>query len=156
MRSVIASPFGNIELIGEGKLLKSCRRTRAKIIAGATSPILKKTAQQLDAYFKGQLKQFDLLLDPDGTDFQKKVWEAVATIPYGSKWSYKQLAAAIGSSRAARAVGTANAHCEMWIIIPCHRVISADGSLGGYGGDLRTKQRLLDLESSNTLPSFLP
>lgn len=101
---------------------------------------------QLRAYFKGELHHFDLPLAPVGTDFQRKVWEALQAIPYGEVASYGEIAAAIGNPKAVRAVGGANARNPIPVIIPCHRVIGSDGSLTGFGGGLTTKQRLLDLE----------
>lgn len=103
---------------------------------------------QLRAYFKGDLKQFDLPLAPVGTPFQLKVWEALKTIPYGTLASYKNIAQAIGNSKAVRAVGGANGKNPIPIIVPCHRVIGADGSLTGFGGGLETKRRLIELERS--------
>jgi methylated-DNA-[protein]-cysteine S-methyltransferase len=156
-RSVISSPMGNIELIETGGFLKSVRRTRKAMTTGKMSPGIKEATRQLGFYFKGKLTEFDLPIDPDGTEFQKKVWTAMAGIPYGTMWSYQQVAKKIGHPRAARAVGTANARCEMWIIIPCHRVISASGAIGGYGGSPEIKKRLLELEkASPQAPAFLP
>jgi methylated-DNA-[protein]-cysteine S-methyltransferase len=103
---------------------------------------------QLRAYFKGELKQFDLPLAPVGTPFQLKVWEALNTIPYGALASYKTIAEAIGNPKAVRAVGGANGKNPIPIIVPCHRVIGSDGSLTGFGGGLETKRRLIDLERS--------
>jgi methylated-DNA-[protein]-cysteine S-methyltransferase len=103
---------------------------------------------QLRAYFKGELKQFDLPLAPVGTAFQLKVWEALKTIPYGTLATYKSIAEAIGNPKAVRAVGGANGKNPLPIIVPCHRVIGADGSLTGFGGGLETKQRLIELERS--------
>jgi methylated-DNA-[protein]-cysteine S-methyltransferase len=102
---------------------------------------------QLRAYFEGELKQFDLLLAPVGTTFQRKVWKALRAIPYGKVASYKAVAEAVGNPRATRAVGAANRKNPIPIIIPCHRVIGSDGSLTGYGGGLETKKRLLELEA---------
>ena len=101
---------------------------------------------QLSAYFNGQLKTFDLSLAPIGTTFQKQVWAALQTIPYGTVASYGQVARQIGNPKACRAVGGANNKNPIPIIIPCHRVIGNDGSLTGFGGGLDTKRRLLDLE----------
>jgi methylated-DNA-[protein]-cysteine S-methyltransferase len=101
---------------------------------------------QLQAYFRGGLKRFDLLLAPVGTAFQVKVWQALRAIPYGGLASYKSIAEAVGKPRAVRAVGGANGRNPIPIIIPCHRVIGSDGSLTGYGGGLEIKQRLIDLE----------
>lgn len=156
-RSVISSPFGNVELEETDGFLKSVRRTRKAVTNGKMSPVIKEAGRQLELYFKGKLTKFDLPLDPDGTAFQKKVWAAMNDIPYGTMWSYQQLAKKIGHPRAARAVGTANARCEMWIIIPCHRVISASGAIGGYGGSTDIKKKLLELEkASPQVPAFLP
>jgi len=103
---------------------------------------------QLRAYFKGELQQFDLPLAPVGTPFQLKVWEALKAIPYGGLASYKSIAEAIGNPKAVRAVGGASGKNPLPIIVPCHRVIGADGSLTGFGGGLEAKRRLIDLERS--------
>lgn len=110
-------------------------------------PLLRETAAQLAAYFDGERRQFDLPLGPVGTPFQEQVWAALSTIPYGDTWSYGELAAAIGKSPAAsRAVGLANGSNPIPVVIPCHRVIGADGTLTGFGGGLPRKRYLLDLE----------
>ena len=101
---------------------------------------------QLRAYFKGELKEFDLPLAPEGTAFQLKVWQALQNIPYGQLVSYKFIAEAIGNPKAVRAVGAANGKNPLPVIVPCHRVIGSDGSLTGFGGGLQTKQQLIDLE----------
>jgi methylated-DNA-[protein]-cysteine S-methyltransferase len=105
-------------------------------------------ARQLADYFAGQLTEFDLPLAPAGTDFQRGVWAALRTIPYGQTWSYAQLAEKIGRASAVRAVGLANGKNPISVVIPCHRVIGSDGSLTGYGGGLDRKRFLLDLESA--------
>ena len=102
--------------------------------------------QQLAAYFAGELTSFDLPIAPTGTDFQRSVWTALQSIPYGQTWSYAQLADKIGKPAAVRAVGLANGRNPVAIVIPCHRVIGSDGSLTGYGGGLDRKRFLLDLE----------
>ena len=102
---------------------------------------------QLQSYFAGERKNFDLALILEGTDFQKGVWTALRKIPYGETISYKELAEMIGKPRAVRAVGAANGANPIPIIIPCHRVIGNDGSLTGFGGGLPLKKRLLELES---------
>lgn len=101
---------------------------------------------QLTEYFAGTRRQFDLELAPRGTAFQLQVWAALATIPFGETWSYAQLAERIGSPRAMRAVGSANGRNPLPIVIPCHRVIGANGTLTGFGGGLETKASLLQLE----------
>ena len=111
--------------------------------------LIKKTDKQLKEYFSGKRREFDLPLSFSGTDFQKRVWGALLTIPYGETRSYGQIAAQIGNPKACRAVGMANNRNPISIICPCHRVIGADGSLVGYGGGLKNKRLLLDLESAN-------
>jgi methylated-DNA-[protein]-cysteine S-methyltransferase len=111
----------------------------------ATEPF-KTAADQLDAYFAGELTTFDVPLAPRGSDFQRRVWAALQEIPYGRTESYGELAERIGSPGGGRAVGLANGKNPIGIIIPCHRVVGADGSLTGYGGGLDRKKQLLDLE----------
>jgi len=108
---------------------------------------LKPVVDQLDGYFCGVLKRFDLHLDLVGTEFQLRVWRALCAIPYGETRTYGQIAKAIRKPAATRAVGLANNRNPIAIIIPCHRVIGADGSLTGYGGGLPRKRKLLDLEA---------
>lgn len=112
------------------------------------SPLLERCAQQLDAYFVGQRKDFDLPLNPVGTDFQTQVWKTLQTIPYGVTWSYKQLAEAADCPKGYRAVGLANNRNPISILIPCHRVVGASGKLTGYGGGLSNKEFLLKLEAT--------
>lgn len=106
---------------------------------------------QLDEYFKSERKSFDLNLKTEGTPFREKVWEALRKIPYGETISYKQLAVAIGNQKAVRAVGGANHHNKISIIIPCHRVIGAGGKLVGYGGELWRKEWLLNHEKASMI-----
>jgi len=113
--------------------------------------LIKKTVLQLNEYLIGERTEFDLPLKPEGTAFQKKVWEALCTIPYGQTRSYKEIAVQIGNEKACRAVGMANNRNPISIIIPCHRVIGADKSLVGYGGGLNIKVKLLNLESSGVI-----
>lgn len=108
--------------------------------------VLAQARRELDLYFEAKLRVFTIPTAPEGTDFQKRVWAALAKIPYGVTRTYGQQAAAIGSPKAFRAVGLANGRNPVAIIIPCHRVIGADGSLTGFGGGMRRKQFLLDLE----------
>jgi methylated-DNA-[protein]-cysteine S-methyltransferase len=105
-------------------------------------------AEQLDAYFAGDLREFDITLDLVGTDFQRRVWAQLRTIPYGETISYGELAARVGNANASRAVGLANGKNPVSVIVPCHRVIGADGSLTGYGGGLDRKTWLLAHESA--------
>ncbi|KUO75502.1 MAG: cysteine methyltransferase [Clostridia bacterium BRH_c25] len=108
--------------------------------------LLKEAARQLENYFKGELKEFSLPLEPSGTAFMKQVWTALCEIPYGKTASYGEIAEKVGKPKAARAVGLANNRNPIPIFIPCHRVIGANGSLTGYAGGLDLKMKLLDLE----------
>jgi len=112
------------------------------------TPLIKKAAAQLSDYFMGKRAKFDLPLAPAGTEFQRAVWQALETIPFGETRSYGDIAAQVGNPKACRAVGMANNRNPIAIIIPCHRVIGRDGSLTGYGGGLDVKQYLLDLEKT--------
>ena len=115
-------------------------------VAGGATPLIREAFRQLEAYFRGDLKVFSLPLAPAGTPFQRRVWEVLLTIPYGETASYGDVAAAAGNVKAARAVGMANNRNPVAIVIPCHRVIGADGRLVGSGGGLELKRRLLELE----------
>ncbi len=109
--------------------------------------VLTETLTQLRAYFEGSRQSFDLVLNPVGTPFQKRVWQALLDIPYGETVSYKELSLRLGDKKAIRAVAAACARNPLWIIIPCHRVIGTDGSLTGYAGGLHRKKWLLELEN---------
>jgi len=108
--------------------------------------ILAQAVKELEEYFAGQRKDFTVPLEAQGTDFQKRVWSELKKIPYGKTASYQDVARRIRNEKACRAVGTANGRNPLSIIVPCHRVIAADGTLGGYGGGLPIKTRLLELE----------
>ena len=110
--------------------------------------LIKEAHQQLSEYLKGERKSFDLPLRMKGTDFQQRVWNALLKIPYGETRSYKQIAEAIGNPKAVRAVGMANNRNPLLIVVPCHRVIGADGKLVGYGAGIEKKEFLLRLENS--------
>ena len=110
--------------------------------------ILKETCQQISEYLQGHRQEFDIALDLQGTEFQKRVWMTLTKIPYGKTWSYAELAASIENKKAVRAVGTANSKNPISIIVPCHRVIGSNGTLTGYAGGLAIKEKLLRLEGS--------
>ncbi|MFY7992610.1 MAG: methylated-DNA--[protein]-cysteine S-methyltransferase, partial [Bacteriovoracaceae bacterium] len=110
--------------------------------------ILKQAKKELEEYFSGKRRNFDIPLDVDGSDFQKKVWNQLQKIPYGKTCAYKDIATKLRDPNASRAVGTANGKNPLWIVVPCHRVITASGSLGGYAGGLEMKTKLLQLESN--------
>ena len=138
---VLAGPEGIRAIDLEPRREPSCPRND-------DNPLLGEAATQLKAYFDGTLYRFDLPLDMRGTDFQLRVWGVLQTIPYGETRSYRQVAEAVGAPRAVRAVGAANGRNPIPILVPCHRVIGADGKLVGYGGGLPLKKMLLELESA--------
>jgi methylated-DNA-[protein]-cysteine S-methyltransferase len=128
--------------------------TPAKPVKGHrqdANPLLREAVSQLNAYFARNLRRFQLPLDIHGTEFQKRVWRELEKIPYGETRSYAQIAAAIGTPRAVRAVGAANGANPVAIVVPCHRVIGSGGKLTGYGGGLPLKKRLLELEGAWTM-----
>ena len=112
-------------------------------------PLLKEAARQLNEYFDGKRRMFDLPICPDGTDFQKSVWNGLLQIPYGETWTYGQMAAFVERPKASRAVGGACHNNPISIVIPCHRVVGATGALTGFGGGIEMKRWLLELEAKN-------
>jgi methylated-DNA-[protein]-cysteine S-methyltransferase len=140
------SPIGRLWLARAGEDLGSIA-FEGPATAASDDALLTKAEAQLQAYFAGELKHFDLPLSPQGTEFQRRVWHAVAAIPYGSRTTYSGLAEAIGRPRACRAVGAANGRNPLPIVVPCHRVVGASGALTGYGGGLDVKRALLALEA---------
>lgn len=115
---------------------------------------LKEAVFQLEAYFSGKIKEFDFKLNPEGTDFQKKVWKALLQIPFGKTCSYLELSKLLGDPLAIRAVAAANGKNPLWIAVPCHRVIGSDGSLTGYAGGLWRKKWLLNHEQTEKQQSL--
>lgn len=143
------SPVGPITLVvGEEGELKQILFAKDSPPKGTqrSDGCAAEAARQLAAYFDGNLKEFDLVLQPEGTEFQRLVWNELLRIPYGETRSYAQVAASIGKPSATRAVGAANGANPIPIVVPCHRVIGASGQLVGYGGGLDIKARLLELE----------
>ncbi|HEX5608212.1 MAG TPA: methylated-DNA--[protein]-cysteine S-methyltransferase [Candidatus Binatia bacterium] len=151
----IKSPVGKLKLIASAHALVAVLwdlegPDRVKLDAPTFAPehpILIETERQLNEYFTGARAEFDLPIDPHGSAFQKKVWRALRKIPFGETRSYLDLAKALGSAAASRAVGLANRKNPLSIIVPCHRVIGSDGSLTGFAGGLETKAALLALEA---------
>ena len=143
----IRTPIGIAELCGDENGLTSVKVLEEGVVSSEIPEELKVAVQQFRAYFQGELKKFDLKLNPSGTDFQKKVWEKLLEIPYGATTSYLKLSRDLGDEKAIRAVASANARNPLWIVVPCHRVIGSDGSLTGYAGGLHRKQWLLELEN---------
>ena len=150
-RLAIDSPLGRLRLHSDGSALTGLfmgaeAEERSAAASTALVPPLQVAAQQLREYFAGALRHFDLPLDAAGTEFQRQVWRALLEIPFGVTWSYGELARHIGRPGASRAVGLANGSNPISIVIPCHRVIGADGSLTGYGGGIERKRWLLQHE----------
>jgi methylated-DNA-[protein]-cysteine S-methyltransferase len=148
VRSTLSSPLGPLELLASDVALAGVYfADRAPPIANAVAtgdhPVLRQAARELTEYFGGERSAFTVALSAHGTPFQREVWQALSTIPFGATWSYAELARAVGRVRAVRAVGAANGRNPHSIIVPCHRVINAGGALGGYGGGLDRKRWLL-------------
>jgi methylated-DNA-[protein]-cysteine S-methyltransferase len=146
--TTMPSPIGDLLLTGDGRAL-----TRLQMSPFTIDPswqrdddALHDYVVQLEEYFAGERRDFDIPLQPAGTPFQQRVWAALCEIPYGETWSYLQLATRVGNPKACRAVGLANGRNPIAVVVPCHRVIGATGSLTGYGGGIDRKRLLLDLE----------
>jgi len=149
------SPVGQLTLAGRAGRLQHLRMVDQTYEPDRTDWLRDDTAfadavAQLEEYFSGQRRDFDIELDFGGTPFQRRVWTALTTIPYGETRTYGQIARQIDAPGAFRAVGLANGHNPIGIIVPCHRVIGTNGSLTGYGGGLERKRMLLGLEKSNS------
>lgn len=148
--TVVDSPIGPLTVTAEGASITGLHMAPAKVEKSwkrddRAKPLLE-AKKQLGEYFKGLRTRFDLPLAPKGTPFQLKVWEALREIPYGETRSYVDIAEYVGNPGASRAVGGANGRNPIAVIVPCHRVIAADGTLGGFGGGLDRKRKLLALE----------
>lgn len=156
------SPVGELLLAGDGERLQIIgfpagkARTRHGADWQRDEKPFVEIVRQLHAYFAGDLQEFDVPLDPQGTEFQRAVWDALVAIPYGNTCSYGAIAQAIGRPKACRAVGAANGQNPIPIIIPCHRVIGSTGKLTGFGGGLPTKEALLALEQRTAQYRLLP
>lgn len=145
---IIKSPLGFIKISGDEDGISAISILNSEEKVTDIIPIeLEDCVHQLNEYFEGKRTQFDLALNPEGTDFQKRVWDALQTIPYGKTCSYLELAQQLGDVKAIRAVANANGKNPLWIVVPCHRVIGSDGSLTGYAGGLYRKKWLLEHES---------
>ena len=156
--TIYDSPGGPLTLTSDGAALTGIyfhKQRHGEAPAGplGADKIIDATRKQLDSYFAGKRRTFDVPLGPRGTAFQSRVWSALTKIPYGETKSYGAIAQAIGSPKAVRAVGAANGRNPIPIIIPCHRVIGANGSLTGFGGGMAWKELLLDLEKGALFPA---
>ncbi|MDZ3992226.1 methylated-DNA--[protein]-cysteine S-methyltransferase [Pseudomonas sp. Teo4] len=157
--TLMASPVGTLTLVARGQQLAAVlweeeRENRVRLgelHRDDAHPVLLETARQLGEYFAGARQHFELALDFAGTEFQRQVWAALLTIPFGETRSYSEIARQIGNPSAVRAVGAANGRNPISIIAPCHRVIGASGSLTGFAGGLQAKQYLLALEGRQSL-----
>ena len=148
---IYESPVGALTILaGENGIqaIKFGKDEKVKS-TGKASEMTRRAVKELEEYFQGKRKEFTVPCVPEGTDFQKRVWETLTRIPYGVTRTYKEIAVEIGNSRASRAVGMANNKNPVPIIIPCHRVIGSDGRLTGYAGGLGVKEFLLNLEREN-------
>ena len=149
-RAIVLCDFAERPMIATQ--LASIRRRIGPTVEG-TSPMLDRLEAQLAEYFSGSRHDFDLPIEMPGSAFQERVWAELRRIPYGETISYRQLAERVGVANAYRAVGMANGSNRVPIVVPCHRVIAANGGLGGYGGGLAAKRRLLDLEAGVAVAS---
>lgn len=144
------SPIGKLGIIEDGKgiceLFPAALPSCTEDLSEEETPLLKEAVKQLKEYFQGSRTRFELPLSLTGTPFQKAVWEALLEIPYGQTRSYQEIARAVGNEKACRAVGMANHHNPVMIVVPCHRVIGKGGKLTGYASGLETKEKLLALE----------
>lgn len=162
--NLVGSPVGPLFIaVDEAGAVVRIEFVRDRSVAGLLAgPVVEDAARtahverQLAEYFAGRRRDFDLQLAPEGTAFEKQVWAALREIPYGETRSYGAIARELGRPGSARAVGRANGANPLPIVVPCHRVLGADGSLTGFGGGLETKERLLELEGALTSRSPLP
>lgn len=149
-----ATPIGDLTAYEKKGALTALRFGKGE--EGEETPLLQECRRQLAEYFAGQRKTFSLPIHLEGTDFQKRVWQALRQIPYGETWSYQRLAQQVGRPGACRAVGMAIHHNPLPIILPCHRVIGKNGSLTGYAGGLEKKEFLLALEGQKNESGAIP
>jgi len=149
------TPIGTAKIVGDENGIFEVS-VIDEIIETSTNPpiFLQECIKQLSEYFNGERIDFDLKLNPQGTEFQKRVWKELQKVPFGKTRSYLEQSKKLGDPKAIRAVASANGKNPIWIIIPCHRIIGSDGSLTGYAGGLWRKKRLLELESPSPQQSL--
>ncbi len=149
------TPIGTAKIVGDENGIIAVTVIDGAIEISAEIPeILQDCVQQLDEYFNGTRKQFNLKLNPQGTDFQKRVWKKLLLVPYGKTLTYLQQSKQLGDAKAIRAVASANGKNPIWIVIPCHRIIGSNGSLTGYAGGIWRKKWLLEHENPSTQKSL--
>jgi len=153
---IINSPLGFTKIIGDIRGIASITILNSnEKITDIIPQELEDCVDQLNAYFRGERQQFNLEINPKGTEFQKRVWQFLLNIPFGKTTTYLELSKQLGNVKAIRAVANANGKNPLWIVVPCHRVIGSDGSLTGYAGGLQRKQWLLEHESPYKQLKFL-
>jgi methylated-DNA-[protein]-cysteine S-methyltransferase len=145
--AVIKTPLGFAEIKGDENGLISISVLDEELTTDIIPEVLEDAVYQLQEYFQGNRKEFHLSLNPQGTNFQKRVWDELVNIPYGKTTSYLELSKKLGDVKAIRAVAVANGKNPLWIVVPCHRVIGSNGDLIGYAGGLHRKKWLLEHES---------
>lgn len=150
----IKTPLGFATISGDEKGVSSIMISDKAIVSNTISEDLQEVVLQLNDYFQGKRTSFDCNLNPQGTDFQKRVWSALLDIPFGKTRTYLEQAKILGDVKAIRAVAAANGKNPLWIVVPCHRVIGSDGSLTGYAGGLWRKNWLLDHENPSMQQSL--
>nr|WP_294927159.1 methylated-DNA--[protein]-cysteine S-methyltransferase [uncultured Flavobacterium sp.] len=152
----INSPLGITKIVGDedGIAVISVSDVGTNEVSVEIPNVLKEAASQLEEYFEGKRIDFDLKLNPQGTEFQQKVWKALLEIPYGKTISYMDQTKKLGDIKAIRAVASANGKNPLWIVVPCHRVIGTNGSLTGYAGEIWRKKWLLEHENPPTQQSL--
>lgn len=148
------TPLGTAKITGDAHGIASISILEEGDITIKIPKELKKAVTQLEDYFKGKRTQFDFKMQPQGTEFQQKVWQSLLEIPYGKTVSYMDITKKLGDVKAIRAVASANGKNPLWIVVPCHRVIGTDGSLTGYAGGLWRKKWLLEHENPSTQQSL--
>ena len=158
-RTTVKAPFGTLTVVASDAGVRFCMfdneshpksMAGMKIVEDPGHPVVAQAVQQLNEYFSGTRQHFSVKVDLHGTDFQVAAWKALAQVPYGQTWSYAQQAASIGRPTATRAIGAANGRNPVAVILPCHRIIGANGALTGFGGGISTKQWLLEHEKKNS------
>jgi methylated-DNA-[protein]-cysteine S-methyltransferase len=154
--TIVDSPLGPLTLVATDGILSGLFMEEQLYLPDVSafgprvSSGFEEAAEQLEEYFVGKRRMFTLRTQAAGTDFQRRIWQALCTIPYGETWTYTQLAAAVGRPDAVRAAGAANGKNPISIVVPCHRVVGSNGSLTGYAGGLARKRFLLDLEGASS------
>lgn len=154
-KAFLETPLGIAVIEGDENGISRISISEEKMIASEEIPDpLQQAVRQLEEYFAGERENFDLKLNPEGTDFQKEIWQHLQAIPFGTTTSYLELSKVFGNPKAIRAVAAANGKNPLWIVVPCHRVIGTDGSLTGYAGGLWRKKWLLEHEQPSKQQSL--